>query len=68
MCRAFGRSATATAGAHLHIRLRDSGEILGAAILATGGDEVIHCILDMMYSGAPYTVMRRAMHIHPTVS
>jgi len=46
----------------------DSGEIVGAAILGTGGDEVIHCILDMMYSGAPYTVMERAMHIHPTVS
>jgi pyruvate/2-oxoglutarate dehydrogenase complex dihydrolipoamide dehydrogenase (E3) component len=46
----------------------DTNEILGAAILGTGGDEVIHCILDVMYSGAPYTVMQRAMHIHPTVS
>ncbi len=43
-------------------------EILGAAILGTGGDEVIHSILDMMYAKAPYTVMQRAMHIHPTVS
>jgi len=47
---------------------RDSKEILGASILGTGGDEVIHCILDMMYARAPYTVMQRAMHIHPTVS
>ena len=46
----------------------DSGEILGAAILGTGGDEVIHCILDVMYCGAPYTALQRAMHIHPTVS
>jgi pyruvate/2-oxoglutarate dehydrogenase complex dihydrolipoamide dehydrogenase (E3) component len=46
----------------------DSKQILGAAILGTGGDEVIHCILDMMYARAPYTVMQRAMHIHPTVS
>lgn len=46
----------------------DSKEILGAAILGPGGDEVIHCILDMMYARAPYTVMQRAMHIHPTVS
>ena len=45
-----------------------SGEILGAAILGTGGDEVIHSILDVMYAKAPYTVIRRAMHIHPTVS
>jgi pyruvate/2-oxoglutarate dehydrogenase complex dihydrolipoamide dehydrogenase (E3) component len=45
----------------------DSKEILGAAILGTGGDEAIHCLLDMMYAHAPYTVMQRAMHIHPTV-
>jgi len=47
---------------------RESERILGAAILGTGGDEVIHSILDVMYARAPYTVIRRAMHIHPTVS
>jgi pyruvate/2-oxoglutarate dehydrogenase complex dihydrolipoamide dehydrogenase (E3) component len=46
----------------------DSKEILGATILGTGGDEVIHCLLDIMYARAPYTVLQRAMHIHPTVS
>jgi pyruvate/2-oxoglutarate dehydrogenase complex dihydrolipoamide dehydrogenase (E3) component len=46
----------------------DSKEFLGANILGTGGDEVIHCVLDMMYARAPHTVMQRAMHIHPTVS
>jgi pyruvate/2-oxoglutarate dehydrogenase complex dihydrolipoamide dehydrogenase (E3) component len=46
----------------------DTKEILGAAILGTGGDEVIHSILDVMYAKAPYTVIQRAMHIHPTVS
>jgi len=46
----------------------DSKEFLGATILGTGGDEVIHCVLDMMYARAPYTVMQRAVHIHPTVS
>jgi pyruvate/2-oxoglutarate dehydrogenase complex dihydrolipoamide dehydrogenase (E3) component len=46
----------------------DSKEILGAAILGTGGDEAIHCILDTMYAKAPYTTLQRAMHIHPTVS
>ena len=45
-----------------------TGAILGAAILGTGGDEVIHSILDVMYAKAPYTVIQRAMHIHPTVS
>ena len=31
-------------------------------------DEVIHSILDVMYANAPYTVIQRAMHIHPTVT
>jgi pyruvate/2-oxoglutarate dehydrogenase complex dihydrolipoamide dehydrogenase (E3) component len=43
-------------------------EILGAAILGTGGDEAIHSVLDVMYAKAPYTVLQRAVHIHPTVS
>lgn len=46
----------------------DSKEILGAAILGVTGDEVVHSILDIMYAKAPYTVVQRAMHIHPTVS
>jgi pyruvate/2-oxoglutarate dehydrogenase complex dihydrolipoamide dehydrogenase (E3) component len=47
---------------------RESKQILGASILGVGGDEVIHAILTLMYAKAPYTVMQRAMHIHPTVS
>ena len=42
-------------------------EILGAAILGVGGDEAIHCVLDVMYARKPYTTIQRAMHIHPTV-
>ena len=34
----------------------DSKEILGAAILGTGGDEAIHCLLDVMYARKPYTL------------
>ena len=45
-----------------------SKEILGAAILGVGGDEAIHSILDIMYAKQPYTLIQRAMHIHPTVS
>src|SRR5712671_193212 len=47
---------------------RDTGFILGASLLGMGGDEVIHSLLDLMYARAPYTVLKRAMHIHPTVS
>jgi pyruvate/2-oxoglutarate dehydrogenase complex dihydrolipoamide dehydrogenase (E3) component len=46
----------------------ESKKILGAAILGTGGDEAIHCILSTMYADAPYTFLSHAVHIHPTVS
>src|SRR5258706_8653492 len=46
----------------------DSGEILGAALLGLNADEVVHSLLDVMYAHAPYTLVRRAVHIHPTVS
>jgi pyruvate/2-oxoglutarate dehydrogenase complex dihydrolipoamide dehydrogenase (E3) component len=46
----------------------DSKQILGASFLGSSGDEVIHCILDLMYAKAPYTVLQRAVHIHPTIA
>lgn len=46
----------------------DTAQILGATFLGTGADEYIHTIIDMMYAGAPYTTIRDAVHIHPTVS
>jgi pyruvate/2-oxoglutarate dehydrogenase complex dihydrolipoamide dehydrogenase (E3) component len=42
--------------------------ILGATILGVGGDEAIHCVLDVMALDAPYTALQRTMHIHPTVA
>jgi pyruvate/2-oxoglutarate dehydrogenase complex dihydrolipoamide dehydrogenase (E3) component len=46
----------------------DSERILGAALLGIEGDELIHVILDLMYAGASYRTIQRAMHIHPTVA
>ncbi|CDN55592.1 Mercury(II) reductase [Neorhizobium galegae bv. officinalis bv. officinalis str. HAMBI 1141] len=46
----------------------DTHEILGAAILGTGGDESIHGVLDMMNARATYDTLRWAVPIHPTVS
>lgn len=46
----------------------ETKRILGAAVLGVGGDEVIHSILDVMYAKAPYTLIQRAVHIHPTVT
>jgi pyruvate/2-oxoglutarate dehydrogenase complex dihydrolipoamide dehydrogenase (E3) component len=46
----------------------ETKKILGASFLGTSCDEAIHCVLDTMYANAPYTLLRRAMHIHPTVA
>ncbi len=46
----------------------ETKRILGAAVLGIGGDEIVQSILDVMYADAPYTVIQRAVHIHPTVT
>lgn len=46
----------------------DTKEILGAAILGTGGDEAIHAILGAMNGGMTSDQLRWAVPIHPTVS
>jgi pyruvate/2-oxoglutarate dehydrogenase complex dihydrolipoamide dehydrogenase (E3) component len=45
----------------------ESGQLLGTALLGIEGDEIVQGLLDMMYAKAPYSVIQRAMHIHPTV-
>ena len=45
-----------------------SGQLLGASILGHNGDEVVHALLALTVAGQPFSVMARAMHIHPTVS
>jgi pyruvate/2-oxoglutarate dehydrogenase complex dihydrolipoamide dehydrogenase (E3) component len=46
----------------------DTRQILGAAILGTGGDEAIHGVVNMMNAGAEYPTLQWAVPIHPTVS
>ncbi|HJQ23236.1 MAG TPA: FAD-containing oxidoreductase [Blastocatellia bacterium] len=46
----------------------ETKKLLGASLLGIECDEIIHSLLDVMYASAPYTVIQRAMHIHPTVS
>ncbi len=43
-------------------------DMFDAIIIGTGGDKAIHCLIDAMYAKAPYTVVQRAVHIHPSVS
>jgi pyruvate/2-oxoglutarate dehydrogenase complex dihydrolipoamide dehydrogenase (E3) component len=46
----------------------ETERILGATLLGIEADEAIHCIIDVMGAGLPYTAIRRSVHIHPTVS
>lgn len=46
----------------------DTDRILGAAILGPGGDEAVHSVLMTMAAGAPYTLLKETMAIHPTVA
>jgi pyruvate/2-oxoglutarate dehydrogenase complex dihydrolipoamide dehydrogenase (E3) component len=46
----------------------ETKEVLGASLLGTGCDEAVQSILDVMYSGRPYTIITHAVHIHPTIS
>lgn len=45
-----------------------SGQLLGAAILANEGAELVHMYVDLMNARAPYKVIRDAVHIHPTLA
>ncbi|TCR81460.1 FAD-containing oxidoreductase [Rhizobium sp. BK376] len=46
----------------------ETGEILGASLLGTGGDEAVHALIDAIYAKATTETLKRAVHIHPTVS
>jgi len=43
-------------------------KILGAAVLAADGAELVHMFIDIMNAKASSTVIRDAIHIHPTLA
>jgi pyruvate/2-oxoglutarate dehydrogenase complex dihydrolipoamide dehydrogenase (E3) component len=45
-----------------------SRQILGAAVLAAEGAELVHIYVDLMNAHAGYDVLRDAIHIHPTLA
>lgn len=47
---------------------RDTGRILGATLLCHEAAELVHMYVDLMNARAPYTVLRDAIHIHPTLA
>jgi pyruvate/2-oxoglutarate dehydrogenase complex dihydrolipoamide dehydrogenase (E3) component len=38
------------------------------AVLAASASELVHVYITLMNAGAPYTVIRDAIHIHPTLA
>ena len=46
----------------------DTDRILGAAILASEGGELVQILHAVMLAGAPYTLLKGAIYIHPTLA
>lgn len=42
--------------------------ILGAAVLSVEGAELVHLYVDLMNANAPWTALRDAVHVHPTLA
>ena len=47
---------------------RGTKKILGAAAFTAHAGELIHLYVDLMNADAPATVIRDAVHIHPTLA
>jgi pyruvate/2-oxoglutarate dehydrogenase complex dihydrolipoamide dehydrogenase (E3) component len=45
-----------------------TNRILGAAVLGYDAAELVHCYIDLMNADAPATIIRDAIHIHPTIA
>jgi pyruvate/2-oxoglutarate dehydrogenase complex dihydrolipoamide dehydrogenase (E3) component len=43
-------------------------KILGATVLATDGGELIHVLYTLMLANLPYTLLKGAVYIHPTLA
>jgi len=57
-----------TAGLMKIIVDAQSDRILGAAILGSEGGETVQILGAMILAGAPYTVLKGAVFIHPTLA
>ena len=45
-----------------------NNRLIGAAVLAAEGAELVHLYANLMNAEAPYTVIRDAIYIHPTLA
>jgi pyruvate/2-oxoglutarate dehydrogenase complex dihydrolipoamide dehydrogenase (E3) component len=57
-----------TAGLMKLIVNAETDRILGAAILSSEGGEIVQILGALMLAGAPYTVLKGAVYIHPTLA
>jgi len=57
-----------TAGLMKVIVDAETDRILGAAILGLEGGELVQILGALMLAGAPYTVLKGAVFIHPTLA
>ena len=62
------RELSETEGSIKVIVEEGTNRILGAAVLAYEGAELVHIFVDLMNAGAPSTALRDAIHIHPTLA
>jgi len=62
------RELSATEGAIKVVVDAATDQILGAAVLSDDASELVHMYVDLMNAKAPYTVLRDAVHIHPTLA
>ena len=46
----------------------ETDRILGAAILGSEGGELVQMLGALMLAGAPYTLLKGAVYIHPTLA
>ena len=65
---ARARERDETAGLMKLIVDASNDRILGASILSVGGGETVHILYTLMLAGAPYTLMKQAAYIHPTLA
>ncbi|MGH7407046.1 MAG: FAD-dependent oxidoreductase, partial [Candidatus Methylomirabilales bacterium] len=57
-----------TAGMMKLVVNADSDRVLGAAILSLEGGELIQILSTLMLANAPYTLLKGAIYIHPTLA
>lgn len=57
-----------TAGVMKLVVDASTDRILGATILATDGGELVHILSTLMLAKLPYTLLKGAVYIHPTLA